>query len=135
MRVQRREGGLTMDSNAIGKIAGGIVASLIATGLVAIIGEFVGLTLFPSDAEYVVYLPRGAKAVIVLTWGAAAFAGALAARLLGERGWLAPVGAVWTLIGVVLSLRSEPYPLTMAVTGIAAPLLAAAAVMIGMRKR
>jgi hypothetical protein len=123
-----------MDSNAIGTIAGGIVASLIATGLVTATGEFAGQALFPSDIEDIAYLPRGAKAEIVLTWAAAAFAGALAGRLLGERVWLAPVGAAWTLVGVLLSLRYEPYPLTMTVAGIALPFLAAGAAIFGMRK-
>ncbi len=124
-----------MTANDIGKIAGGVFAPDVATAIATVVGEFAGRAMFPSDADYIFQMPGGAKAVIVPTCGLAALAGALAGRILGERGWLAPVGAAWTLIGVVWSLQLEAYPAWMMAGGIVLPMVAAAGVVIGMRSR
>lgn len=124
-----------MNIASIGKIAGALFAALVATAMATAIGEFVGVALFPSDVAYIAWLPAGAKLVIVMTWALAALAGAVAARVLGERGWLAFAGTIWTLLGVVYSLGQERYPLWMKAGGLVLPLLAGATIFVLWRKR
>ncbi len=124
-----------MNIASIGKIAGALFAALVATAIATAIGEFAGVALFPSDVAYIAWLPAGAKLVIVITWAMAALAGAVAARVLGERGWLAFAGAMWTLLGVLYSLAQEPYPMWMMAGGLVLPPLAGATIFLVWRQR
>ncbi|KPF78001.1 hypothetical protein IP88_04980 [alpha proteobacterium AAP81b] len=117
---------------------GAVFAALISVVFVTLICEAIDLWLYPLDGAfvYIMNLPRGAKLIIVATWGLTAFAGALTAVRLGGVWWLAFPGAAWTLLGVVGSLIREPYPWWMIVAGLTLPpLMAGAAILLDRRRR
>jgi hypothetical protein len=116
--------------------AGGIVAGVIAAGLIVGVMEGLGHSLFPpppgldlakpaDQARLMEVLPMGAKLAVVIAWFVGALAGAWAALRISC--W-AP--SVWVVAGVmtllsVATTQMFPHPVWMIVAAFALPVLAA----------
>lgn len=116
--------------------AGGIVAGVVAAGLVVGVIETLGHSLFPpppgldlakpaDQARLMEAIPIGAKLAVVIAWFAGALAGAWAALRIS--GW-AP--SVWVVAGVmtvlsVVTTQMFAHPLWMIAAALALPVLAA----------
>lgn len=123
-------------ANPIMRRIGGIVAGVIAAGLVVAVLETVGHLLFPpppgldlakpaDQARLIEAIPIGAKLAVVIAWFFGALAGAWAALRIS--GW---VPAVWIVAGVmtvlsVVTTQMFPHPLWMIAAALTLPVLAA----------
>ncbi|HMG47095.1 MAG TPA: hypothetical protein VK614_06515 [Allosphingosinicella sp.] len=116
---------------AVAGIVVGLIAGFIATVVIGIIG--IGAT-FTAPAgmnvsnpqqvlEAFAQMPTGPKIALMVAWFSGGLVGALVAKLIARRGWVA-----WTVAGlvaayVVLNILVLPLPGWMQVLSIAAPLI------------
>lgn len=110
------------------RIAGVLIAALIAFLGVVVVGELFGFWAYPAaEVPYpIIYLPRGAKLLIVLTWLGGSAAAALVARQLDGRPWLVATAAGLGIVYAGASMLAERHPLWMMAAGLVGPLLIAA---------
>jgi hypothetical protein len=116
---------------AVAGIVVGLIAGFIATVVIGIIG--IGAT-FTAPAgmnvsnpqqvlEAFAQMPPGSKIALMIAWFSGGLVGALVAKLIARRGWVA-----WTVAGlaaayVVLNILVLPLPGWMQALSIAAPLI------------
>lgn len=119
------------------RVLGIWLAALVAFLAVVLIGELVGFAIYPpADVPYpIIYLPRGAKLLIVLSWLFASTAAALTARLLDGRPKLVAAAAAIGFVYAGLSIMAERHPWWMIVGGLVGPVLIGATVAMGGRRR
>lgn len=121
---------------------GGIIGGALVAFILAIAVEFFSAIVhpFPEDfggtpeemREHVARYPDWVLAVVVLFWGATAFAATWTANRIGGRGAAIVVG-VLLVAAVVFNVSMLPYPIWFEIASVSAIALAAAWASLGVR--
>ena len=111
----------------------GIVAGIIVAGVVTLLIEMVGHSVFPvasdlamTDPAYLAAVPLPAKLIVMLAWFLASLIGGYLANRLSQTRWACWAIAGFMIAGAAYSFTQITHPTWMIAGGIVLPLLAAA---------